>query len=105
MGSCYLEAVRIFNRSTLRDFWTKHRDAEGPLQVWFEEVEDALWKGTRDIRARFGSADLLPGDRVVFDIGGNKYRLIVHVAYKFHAVYIRFIGTHAEYDRVDANTV
>jgi mRNA interferase HigB len=97
--------VRIFNRSTLRDFWEKHADAAGPLHAWFEEAESALWKGPQDIRERFGSADFVGGDRVVFNIGGNKYRLIVHVVYKFHAVYIRFVGTHAEYDKVDAATV
>jgi mRNA interferase HigB len=97
--------LRIFNRSTLRSFWERHADAAGPPQAWFEEVESALWHGPQDIRARFGSADFVGGDRIVFDIGGNEYRLIVHVAYKFHAVYIRFIGTHAEYDKVDAARV
>lgn len=97
--------VRIFSRTTLRDFWAKLSDAAGPLQAWFEEVETADWKGPQDIRQRFGSADFLQGNRVVFDIGGNKYRLIVHVAYKYHAVYIRFVGTHAEYDKIDANEV
>jgi mRNA interferase HigB len=97
--------VRVFSRPTLRDFWRKHPAAEGPLEAWFEEVEGALWKGPQDIRQKFGSADFLAGNRVVFDIGGNKYRLIVHVTYQFHAVYIRFIGTHAEYDKIDANKV
>jgi mRNA interferase HigB len=97
--------VRIFSRPTLRDFWTKHPDAAGPLQAWFNEVEDALWNGPQDIRNRFGSADLLEGNRIVFNIGGNKFRLIVHVAYAFHAVYIRFVGTHAEYDKIDADSV
>lgn len=95
----------MFNRATLRAFWEKHPDAEGSLRAWFDEVEGADWASPQDIRKRYGSADFLGNDRVIFDIRGNHYRLIVHVVYRFHAVYIRFIGTHAEYNKVNAATI
>jgi mRNA interferase HigB len=98
--------VRIFNRSTLQEFWEKHADAEQPLRAWFAEVSKAKWEATTDVTRRYRSADFLPGDRIVFNIKGNTYRLVVAVKYRpFYCVYIRFIGTHAEYDRIDAAAV
>lgn len=98
--------MRIFNRSTLIEFWRVHPDAEGALRLWFSLVERAAWTGPADVRAMFGSADFLQDNRVVFDIRGNTYRLIAQVKYgPLFLVYIRFIGTHAEYDRIDASTV
>ncbi len=97
--------MRIISRKTLQDFWRKHSDPEGPLRAWHAEVEGALWRGPADVRRRYGTADFLPGDRIVFDIRGNAYRLVVAVRYPFHVVYIRFVGTHAEYDRIDATTI
>jgi mRNA interferase HigB len=98
--------LRIISRSTLRDFWRDHRDAEQALRAWHAEAEKATWQGPADIRARYGTADFLPGDRVVFDIKGNRYRLVVAVKYApVFCVYIRFVGTHAEYDHIDATTV
>lgn len=97
--------MRVFSRSTLETFWRSHKDAEEPLRAWFQEVDKAAWRGPADVRNRYRSADFLPGDRVVFNIKGNKYRLIVAVKYDFKCVYIRFIGTHAEYDKIDAPTV
>jgi mRNA interferase HigB len=98
--------MRIFSRSTLMDFWAKHPDARDPLRLWFTIVEKASWGGPADVRSVFGSADFLPNNRIVFDIKGNTYRLIVQVKYDpLYLVYIRFVGTHAEYDRIDASTV
>jgi mRNA interferase HigB len=98
--------MRIFTRNTLIRFWSSHRDAEAPLRLWVSIVENAAWTGPSDIRRVFGSADFLQDNRVVFDVKGNTYRLIAQVKYApIFAVYIRFIGTHAEYDRVDALTV
>ena len=98
--------MRILSRSTLVDFWTRHRDAEQPLRLWFTLVEKASWKGPADVKAVFGTADFLQGNRVVFDIKGNAYRLIAQVKYApLCLVYIRFVGTHAEYDRIDAGKV
>ena len=97
--------MNVIARKTLKLFWERHADAEGPLKAWFSEVEHALWKGPADIRRTYGSADFLQGNRVVFNIGGNKYRLIVKIAYTPRIVYIRFVGTHAEYDSVDAESI
>ena len=98
--------LRVFNRSTLVSFWTKHRDAESQLRLWFSIVERAAWTGPVDVRAAFGTADFLPDSRVVFNIKGNAYRLIVQVKYApLFLVFIRFVGTHAEYDEIDAEKV
>ena len=98
--------VRIFSRATLIEFWLKHADAEVPLRLWFSLVEHASWSGPAEVKARFSTADFLPGNRVVFNIKGNTYRLVVQVKYgPLFLVYIRFVGTRAEYDRIDATTI
>jgi len=98
--------VQIIARRTLKQFWEKHGQAEMPLRNWYATVAAAEWKGPVDIKKKFGTAvDFVADNRVVFDIGGNKYRLIVHVAYRYKRVLIKFIGTHKEYDRIDPNTV
>jgi mRNA interferase HigB len=97
--------VRIFNRSTVRAFGDKHVDARSALSAWFAELERASWTGPEDVERRYASASFLKGDRIVFNVKGNTYRVVVAVRYEFHAVYIRFIGTHAEYDAIDAETV
>lgn len=97
--------MRIISRRMLREFWEKHPDAAVPLQTWFHDVEHATWNSPADIKAVFRSASFLANNRVVFDIKGNTYRLIVIVVYQHELVYIRFIGTHAEYDRIDAAAV
>lgn len=103
MSSAY---VRILSRSTLVAFWERYPDAEQPLRAWFQEVDSASWTGPAEVRARYGSADFVAGNRVVFNIRGNNYRLVVAVKYApLFLVYIRFVGTHAEYDQVDATTV
>jgi mRNA interferase HigB len=93
--------------SRLRDFWQQpgRRDAEDPLRAWFKEASAANWGTPADIKRSYARASVLNANRVVFNIGGNKYRLIVVVYYRVRTIYIRFIGTHAEYDRIDANTV
>ncbi len=75
------------------------------MRAWVDEVKKAQWKTPQDIKDKYRSADFLSNNRVVFNIKGNDYRLIVAVAYRFQAVYIKFVGTHAEYDKIDANTV
>ena len=99
--------LRIIAVSTLREFWSRpgRSDAEQPLRVWVSVVKAADWSKPTDIKDMFRSADILANDRVVFNIGGNKYRLVVAVHYRGQRVYIRFVGTHAEYDRIDAVTV
>jgi mRNA interferase HigB len=97
--------VRIIARKTLKDFWEEHLDAEQPLKAWYAEASHSAWLRPKDIKARYPAASFLAGNRVVFNIKGNKYRLITHVRYDLGRVYIRFIGTHPEYDKIDAATV
>ncbi|CAH1748701.1 Addiction module toxin RelE [Thauera humireducens] len=97
--------MRVIAVSTLREFWKLHPDAEQPLKAWFEEVTKASWTQPSDIKAQYGSASILKNRRVVFNIKGNDYRLIVAIAYRLQVVYVKFVGTHKEYDEVDAETI
>jgi len=97
--------MRIIAASTLRAYWLVHPDAERALQAWIGAVRAAQWAGPADIKAQFRNASILPGRRVVFNIKGNEHRLVVAVAYVFGAVYVKFVGTHAEYDAITAQTV
>ena len=97
--------MRIISIASLKQFWETHNQAEQPLKAWVDEVKKAQWKMPQDIKDKYRLADFLSNNRVVFNIKGNDYRLIVAVAYRFQAVYIKFVGTHAEYDKIDANTV
>jgi mRNA interferase HigB len=99
--------MRIIAIGTLRDFWSRggHGDAEQPLRAWVHIVKVASWERPVDAKTMFRTADILPEDRIVFNIGGNKYRLVVAVHYRGKRVFIRFIGTHAEYDKIDATRI
>ena len=97
--------MRIVAIATLRDFWKRHPDAEQPLRAWYDEARTSSWSNPQDIKRHYASASFVGRNRVVFNIKGNDYRLIVAVAYKFQAIYIKFVGTHAQYDRIDAATV
>ena len=97
--------MRIIARRTLREFWVLHPDAERPLRAWFAKSRGAQWRGPADIKARYPSASLLADNRVVFNIGGNKYRLVVAIRYDARIVFIRFIGTHQQYDKIDVASV
>ena len=90
----------------LREYWQHgHAEAEEPLRSWYEEAKKAVWQGPADIKARYQHASLLARNRVVFNIGGNRYRLVVWISYDKQIVFIRFVGTHAEYDRIDAQEI
>lgn len=97
--------MRVIAISTLRGFWEKYPTAEQPLKAWYDEARHARWSTPQDIKARYASASFVGNNRVVFNIKGNDFRLIIAVSYRFQAVYIKFVGTHAEYDRIDAATV
>lgn len=97
--------MNVVSRKRLQEFWGAHPQAEGPLEAWHGIARKAEWLTPADIKAAFGSADFVADNRVIFNIGGNKYRLIVHVSYTFKALQITFVGTHAEYDAIDAETV
>lgn len=97
--------MRVIALKALREFWIQHADAEEALRAWHADALSADWKSPGDIRATYANASILANNRVVFNIRGNTYRLIVAVNYPYRIVYIRFIGTHAEYDRIDAETI
>lgn len=97
--------MRILAISQLRAFWTKHPQAEMALRAWYAEASRADWKSPADIKAAYCRASFLPNSRVVFNIKGNDYRLIVAAHYNRGMMFIRFVGTHAQYDRIDASTI
>lgn len=97
--------MRIIARRTLREFWRLHPDAEQPLRAWFHEVTHARWKMPSDVKAHYRSADILPGNRAIFNIKGNSYRLIVKIHYNTGLEFLRYVGTHADYDRIDAGSI
>jgi mRNA interferase HigB len=105
MGARYALGVRVIARRTLGEFWVSHPDAEQPLRAWYSEAYRASWQTPQEIKASFRSASIVGNSRVVFNIAGNKYRLVVAVAYRWQTMWVRFVGTHAEYDKVDVEHV
>jgi mRNA interferase HigB len=98
--------MQVIARRTLKEFWRRHPQAEGLIRVWFALASEARWQRPNEIKRQFGgSVDFIGDNRVIFDLGGNKYRLVVHVSYNFGRLLVKFIGTHAEYDRIDPETV
>ena len=97
--------MQIISRRVLREFWEKHPGSAISLQTWFHDVELANWKSPADVKAVYRNASVIGNNRVVFNIEGNHYRLVVVVNYQHGVVYIRFVGTHEEYDRIDVTTI
>lgn len=97
--------VRIIAIKTLKDFWQKHNSAEQPLKAWYVEAKRANWKKPSDITRLYRTASVLSNNRIVFNIKGNDYRLVTVINYDFEIVYIRFIGTHKEYDKINAEEI
>ncbi|MCL5429108.1 MAG: type II toxin-antitoxin system HigB family toxin [Chloroflexi bacterium] len=97
--------MRILARSTLREYWQEHPETEEALKAWYADVRNANWKKPTDLRSIYATVSLLKGDRAVFNIKGNQYRIVVKINYAKSLVFIRFIGTHAAYDRIDAETI
>lgn len=100
--------MRVIALSRLKAFWTRNRayaDAKEPVLAWYRHVLRADWAKPSDVKADFGNASILRDGRAVFNIGGNKYRLVVWINYAYRVVYVRFIGTHAGYDRIDAQRI
>lgn len=99
--------MRILSVSTLKNFYQQpaYAASEQVIKTWITITKNAEWNTPIDVKVVFGQADILKGGRVVFDLGGNKYRLVTSISYEFKVVYIKFIGTHAEYDKIDAETV
>lgn len=97
--------MRIIAKRTLREFWETHTDSEQQLLAWYRETLKAEWNSPNEIKQAYTSASILKNSRVVFNICGNKYRLVVDINYNRKWLFIRFVGTHKEYDKIDVNTV
>ncbi len=97
--------MQVIAKRPLMLFWEANPQAEAPLRAWYAMVSKAEWTSPADVKAMFGTADFVADNRVIFNIGGNKFRLVVHVAYAYKRVLVKFVGTHAEYDRIKAETV
>jgi mRNA interferase HigB len=101
----YYKIVRVIAKKTLRDYWEIHNDCEDQLKSWYNEAENAYWKTPKEVKKLYPTASILPNNRVVFNINGNNYRLIVKINYTHGLIWIRFIGTHSEYDKIDASNI
>ncbi|MDE1153158.1 MAG: type II toxin-antitoxin system HigB family toxin [Micavibrio sp.] len=97
--------MRIIARTTLINFWMKHPDCEESLKAWFKVANEAEWESPQAIKEQYKNASIMKDGRVVFNIAGNKYRLVVWINYDYSVIYIRFIGTHKQYDLIDAQTI
>jgi mRNA interferase HigB len=97
--------MRLIALSTLRAFWKRHPEAEQPLLSWHAQVRDSDWSTPAEVKAAFGSASILRDGRVVFNLAGNKYRLVAWINYPYRVLYIRFVGTHRQYDQIDAQSI
>lgn len=97
--------MRVIAKSTIRQFWEKHKDCEQQLKAWYHEANSAYWKTPEQIKSDYPSASFLGDNRIVFNIKGNRYRLIVKINFKYQMIWIRFVGTHAEYDKINAETI
>jgi len=100
--------MRVIAKRTLREFWqssSRYADAKGSIEAWHAETSKAAWRTPQEVKVQFRSASVLKGGRVVFNIAGNKYRLVVALDYERQTCFVKFIGTHEQYDRIDAETV
>jgi mRNA interferase HigB len=99
--------VRIIAKSTLKAFWQKqlYKDSEHPLKEWYQEASKADWKSPNEVKTQFGNVSIIGNKRLVFNIAGNKYRLIVSVNFKYKCMYVCFVGTHRQYDEINAEEV
>lgn len=96
---------RIIAKRTLREFWEKHAEAEQYLKTWYDTAKRSNWKTPNDVKNTYANASILKNERIIFNIKGNDYRLIVKFNFEKSWIFIRFIGSHAEYDKIDANTI
>lgn len=96
---------RIVAKSTLREFWKKHKDSEQYLKTWYDTAMSSKWKNPNDVKKTYAKVSILKSGRIVFNIKGNSYRLIVKFNFEKEWGFIRFIGTHSEYDDIDADTI
>jgi mRNA interferase HigB len=96
---------RIFSKRTLREFWEKHAETEQYLKTWYDTAIHSNWKTPNEVKNTYANASILKNERIVFNIKGNDYRLVAKFNFQKGWIFIRFIGTHAEYDKIDANAI
>lgn len=97
--------MRVIAKKILREFWIKHADSEQQLKTWYREASKAIWNNPAEIKNDYAKVSILKSGRVVFNICGNKYRLIIDINYNRQWIFIRFIGTHNDYDKIDADKI
>ena len=97
--------MRVIAKKILKEFWEKHSDCEQQLKSWYQEASNAEWKSPNEIKLEYPSASILSNNRIVINIKGNNYRLIIKINYDYQIVWIRFIGTHSEYNSINANEI
>lgn len=97
--------MRVIALRTLREFWERHPDARPSLEAWYSDVREAKWKAPSEIKDTYRNASIVGKNRVVFNMKGNSYRLVVAIQYEHGIVFVRFVGTHRDYDHIDAETV
>ena len=97
--------MRVIAKKILRDFWAKHSDSEQQLKSWYQEANNAEWKSPNEIKTKYPSASIINNDRIVFNIKGKNYRLIIKINFDYQIIWIRFIGTHSEYDRINVSEI
>lgn len=97
--------MRVIAKKKLRELWEKHSDCEQQLKAWYQEASKAEWTNSNQVKTEYPSSSIIGSDRIVFNIKGNNYRLIVKLNFDYQMVWIRFIRTHAEYDKINAKTI
>jgi len=105
LGTLYIIYVRVMTRKAINDYCNTYKETSTQLQAWYHEVKNAQWNNPQDVRARYSNASIIKGNRIVFNIKGNKYRLVTKVNYQMNVVYIRFFGTHNEYTKINVEEI
>jgi mRNA interferase HigB len=97
--------MRVIAKKTLKEYFEKNAESKQTLLIWFKEVNNGKWKNHNEMKETFSSLSIIPNERIVFNIKGNKYRIVAKVNYDYQIIWIRFVGTHAEYDKIDATKI
>lgn len=105
MGPWYVAGMRIIAKKVLREFWEIHPDVEQALRSWHTRTKQANWESTSDVKKDYGNASFVASNRVIFNIKGKQYRLVAAINYPYQIVYIRFVGTHNDYNKIDTTTI
>jgi len=105
LGTLYIISVHVISQKKLRDYYNKHKEIKSQLETWYHEAKNAEWKNPQEVKKKYGSASIIGGNKVVFNIKGNKYRLLTKINYQMKIVYIKFIGTHKEYDKINGEEI